>query len=97
MNEELRKKMLEVLPHLRFAIEEASIRAGTTGTVEVGILVRNADGSGSVVSSFRAGEFIADLGALLGAGPFTDEERQTARAEKFLSEFTLPTGRPSFA
>lgn len=89
MNEELRKKMLMVIPHLRFAVEEATTKAGESGQVEFGVLVRNADGSGRVVSSFRAGEFIEDLATLLGAGPLTEEERQGAKAEKLLAEFGL--------
>ena len=89
MNEELRQKMLLVLPHLRFAIEEAAKKAGATGSVEIGILVKNADGSGRVVASFHAGEFIEDLATLLGAGPLTNEQRLEARAEKLIAEFGL--------
>lgn len=89
MNEELRKKMLLVLPHLRFAVEEAAAKAAGSGTVEFGVLLRNADGSGRVLASFRGAEFIEDLATLLGAGPLTDEERQDAKAEKLLSEFGL--------
>lgn len=89
MSNELRTKMLLVLPHLRFAIEEAAKKAGATGSVEIGILVKNADGSGKVMASFRGVEFIEDLATLLGAGPLTEEERQDARAMKLLSEFGL--------
>jgi hypothetical protein len=89
MNEEIRKKMLMVLPYLRFAIEEAKTKAGETGAVEIGILVKNADGSGKVLASFGAGEFVEDLATLLGAGPLTEEERQDARAESFISQFGL--------
>lgn len=89
MNDELREKMLLVMPHLRFAVEEATKEAAGAGTVEFGILVKNADGSGKVVASFRAIEFIEDLATLLGAGPLTDEERMDARALKLVTKFGL--------
>jgi hypothetical protein len=86
--DEVRKNLLIALPHLRFAIEEGKKKAGDGCTVEIGILVRNADGSGRIVSSL-AGEFIEDLATLLGAGPLTDAERQDAKAEKLIQEFGL--------
>ena len=88
MNEEIRQKMLAVLPHLRFAIEEATA-ANNTAVIHIGILTKNADGSGKVLSSFRAEEFIEDLAKLLDAGPLTDDQRMDARALKFLTEFGL--------
>ncbi len=88
MNDEIRQKMLAVLPHLRFAIEEAT-NANSESAIHIGILTKNPDGSGKVLSSFRAQEFIEDLATLLDAGPLTDDQRMDARALKFLTEFGL--------
>lgn len=88
MNDEIRNKMLQMLPHLRFAIEEA-IEADASVGIELGILAKKSDGSGRVVCSFRADEFVEDLAKLLGAGPMTEEERLDAKAVKLLMGFGL--------
>ena len=88
MNDEIRNKMLQVLPHLRFAIEEA-VKADPSARIELGILAKKTDGSGRVVCSFRADEFVEDLAKLINAGPMTEEERMDAKAVKLLTGFGL--------
>lgn len=88
MDEEIKNKMLTVLPILRFAIEEAK-STNPEAAIHIGILAKNTDGTGKVISSFRAEEFIEDLAKLLDAGPLTDDQRMDARALKFLTEFGL--------
>lgn len=88
MSDEIRNKMLQALPHMRFAIEEA-LKANNGATIKIGILAVNPDGTGKVACSFAGTEFVEDLATLLGAGPLTDEERMDARAMKFLTEFGL--------
>ena len=89
MKDELRKKMLLALPHLRFAAEEAKSEAGEGGKVLIGILVTKADGTGKVLATFAAAEFVEDLAALLDAPALTDEDRADARASQFLHKLGL--------
>lgn len=89
MNDELRKKLLLVLPHLRFASEEAKTEAGDGGKVLFGVLVMKSDRTGKVVATFEAPEFVEDLAKLLDAPPFTEEDRADARAAKFLQKLGL--------
>jgi hypothetical protein len=89
MNDELRKKLLLVLPHLRFAEEEAKAEAGADGKALFGILVTKPDGTGKVVATFEAPEFVEDLAKLLDAPPLTEEDRADARAAKFLQRLGL--------
>lgn len=88
MDDDIRNKMLTALPHMRFAIEEA-LKANPTAEIKIGILAKNPDGTGKVVSTFAATEFIEDLATLLEAGPLTDDDRADARAMKFLTDFGL--------
>lgn len=87
--DELRKKVLLALPHLRFAAEEAKAEAGTDGKVLFGVLVKKPDGTGRVLATFDAGEFVEDMAALIDAPPMTEEDRMSARAEQFLHRMGL--------
>jgi len=89
MKDELRKKMLLALPHLRFASDEAKKEAGEGGKVLFGILVKKTDGTGKVLATFDAGEFAEDLAILLDAPPLTEEDRADARATQFLDKMGL--------
>lgn len=89
MNDDLRKKLLLVLPHLRFAEEEAKREAGPDGKALFGILVTKADGTGKVLATFEAGELVEDIAKLIDAPPFTEEDRADARAAQFLSKLGL--------
>lgn len=89
MNDEIRNKVLRVLPHLRFAQEEAKKVAGEGGRVLIGIISVKPDGAGKVLATFEAGEFIEDIAALIDAPALTEEVRQTVRAERFLIEMGL--------
>jgi hypothetical protein len=88
MDDDIRSKMLTALPHMRFAIEEA-LQANPNANIQIGILAKNADGTGKVVATFAASEFIEDLAALLEAGPLTDDDRADARAMKIITGIGL--------
>jgi len=59
-----RGRLLNVLPHLAIAVEMARIETAG-GTVGLGVIAKGADGSGRVSAQFE-GEFISDLGRVLG-------------------------------
>lgn len=79
--EALKEKMLAGLPYLRIA----AMKAKVNGTVMLGILSVNPDGSGQITARFEAQEFFEDLAAILGAGPITEEQHFDANALEFLS------------
>ena len=75
-----RNRLLTVLPHIRFAAENAA----KTGKVELGILSTDSKGSGRVVARFEFADFLSDLALALDAPPSTEHEREQAKANAFL-------------
>ena len=82
--EDAKKDLMTLLPHLRYAVETAA----KEGAVQLGILATKPDGSGRVVVQMEAPGFVEDLALILGAGPFTKEDRQEAAAQCIVDQFT---------
>ena len=89
MKEELKEKFKQVIPHLRFGIEEAKKEDKGTNEVLFGVLIVKPNQNGRIVFTFKADDFVEDLAELVGAPPMTDEARMDARAAAFLSRFGL--------
>ena len=83
--EEARQRVLQVIPHLRYAMKDAAKEAGEGGTVEIGILAVKHDGSGGrVVCRFNAGEFWEDLALVVNAPRQTEESEMDAKAQQLV-------------
>lgn len=63
--EEARQRLLDVLPHLRLALEEAKLLA-PDGTVGLAVIITRADGTGRLTARFHGKEFFEDLAVMLG-------------------------------
>jgi hypothetical protein len=75
--EEARANLLNVLPHIRHAIDVAKAK----GTAKLGILCEFPDGGGKVEARFEI-EFLEDLAVAIGAPEQTEEDNQTAAARR---------------
>lgn len=84
--EELKAKLLELIPYMKQAIAEANTDGGKA---HIGILQVKPDDSGRIVGKFRADEFFKDLSDLLDAPEITEEDKQNYEATKFLSKLNL--------
>ena len=74
------QRLREALPYLRNAVAEAS----ASGVAQLAVVSTKPDGSGNLVCKFECVEFMADLAAVVGAGPQTEDDDARAEARKFL-------------
>ena len=74
------QRLREALPYLRNAVAEAS----ASGVAQLAVVSTKPDGSGKLVCKFECVEFMADLAAVVGAGPQTEDDDARAEARKFL-------------
>lgn len=74
------QRLRKALPYLRNAVAEAS----ASGVAQLAVVSTKPDGSGKLVCKFECVEFMADLAAVVGAGPQTEDDDARAEARKFL-------------
>lgn len=60
-----RERLLELMPHLRVALEMAAIEM-PGGKVELGVIVSGEEGNGRITCRFSGADFLDDLAAALG-------------------------------
>jgi hypothetical protein len=82
---EARNRLLQAIPYLRFAVEEAK----KDGAVYFGILAIQADGSGNIKAKFEAEDFFKDLDIILDAPAQTEDDILNAQATTFLHRLGL--------
>lgn len=82
---EAKERLLEALPHLRFAASEAQLE----GTVQLGILAVKEDGTGNIKARFDAAGFFEDLALVIDAPPQTEDDIIDAKAVKLLQQLGL--------
>ena len=73
-------RLLEIIPHLRFAIQDANL----TGMAKLGVISVKPDQTGRIVAQFEA-DFIEDLALVLDVPPQSDEDNADAAALKFVT------------
>lgn len=81
MDEEIRSRMLQIVPHIRFAIEEAKKK----GVPALGVLCKFPDGGGKIEASFGI-ELLEDLMILIDAPPQTEKDNLNAMARQFVDQ-----------
>jgi hypothetical protein len=80
--EEARNRLLQAMPHFRFAMKEAAKK----GAPHVGILSVQPDGSGGIEAKFAAPDFFNDLALVLGAPPQSKEDDMMAGATRLVQQ-----------
>lgn len=83
--EQAKARMLLVMPYLRRAIAKASEK----GTVKLGVLCVQPDGSGAVEMQFDGVEFFADLSIVLDAPAQTTKDNAVADGLAFRQKHGL--------
>lgn len=64
--EEARKRLILVAPHIQLAAKEAEIAARPNGKVILAVGYENPDGGGQITARLDCGPFVDDLIRLLG-------------------------------
>lgn len=85
---EAQQRLLQALPHMRIAANKAH----EEGSVQLGILAVQPDGSGQVKMRFDADSFFEDLALALNAPPLTEQNEREHDALTFLAKVGVTTG-----
>jgi len=88
MNREInaaKERLMTAMPYFRKAVSDSRKK----GTVQLGVLAANADGSGNIEMRFEADGFFDDLALVIGCPMQTDEDDMRADALKFIQRHGL--------